>query len=328
MSSPNRRKRVLSIVVTALAISTCAVATGAAQASTILNWTQTNVWSGTQRTWLGYVVNNTPPGFGSANGTVTWSGLSTNPAEPISATSATGPTASYTFGYGYSSGTVNPTNLSGTLQFSGIVEFKSTNHAFDITVEDPKLVLNGDGTGQLYAHGKNNSGATSYPDTAALFNLDLSKTTCTFNPGDGTYELGNIVPSLATAGTAFPSGAQGYAVGAGPDRTPNTFGSFSLSQFFCAPLTGPKGDTGAQGPQGPAGKDGKDASTKTFVVKKSVFKTKKTVVAKVTKNKKFVGYASVKGRKIKLTYITDKISGTYKLTPVNRKLKAVSVKLG
>lgn len=326
MSSSKNRARARHFVLAVSTVLIFAFATGAAQASTILNWTQTKVWSGSQRTWLGYVTDGTP--FAGANGTASGAGLANSPASPVGPTSATG---DYTFGYAFGSGTVNPTNLTGTLQFSGTVEFKSAAHVFDITVEDPSITFNGDGTAQLYASGKNGDGTTTYSATSPLFNLDLSSSTCTFNPGDETYTLGNIIPSLATAGTAFPSGNQGYAVGDGPDRTPNTFGSFSLARFFCAPLTGPKGDSGAsgqQGPAGPAGKDGKDASTKSFVVKTSVFKTKKTVIAKVTKNKKFVGYASVKGRKIKLTYITDSIKGTYKLSPVARKFKPVLVKLG
>lgn len=329
MSSPSNRARLRRYVLAATAVLSCAFATGTAQASTILNWTETKVWSGSQRTWLGYVTDGTP--FAGANGTAFGSGLANTPAEPVGPTSATG---DYTFGYAFNSGTVDATNLTGTLQFSGTVEFQSAAHMFDITVEDPSVTFNGDGTAQLYASGKNGTGATTYSNAAPLFNLDLSKATCTFDPGDESFTLGNIVPSLATAGSAFPSGNQGYAVGAGPDRTPNTFGSFSLDNFFCAPLSGPKGDTGVTGtpgpvgPVGPAGKDGKDASSKTFVVKKSVFKTKKTVVAKVTRNKKFVGYATVKGRKIKLTYVTDSIKGTYKLSPVASKLKPVLVKLG
>ncbi|MBJ7459010.1 MAG: HtaA domain-containing protein [Thermoleophilaceae bacterium] len=322
MPSSKIRARARQVVLAVSTVLIFAFATGAAQASTVLNWTQTKVWSGSQRTWLGYVTDGTP--YAGANGTATGTG----PTSPVGPTSATG---DYTFGYAFSSGTVNPTNLTGTLQFSGTVEFQSAAHMFDITVENPSITFNGDGTAQLYASGKNGDGTTTYSAAAPLFNLDLSSSSCSFNPADQTYTLGNIIPSLATAGSAFPSGAQGYAVGAGPDRTPNTFGSFSLSQFFCAPLTGPKGDSGAtgqQGPTGPSGKDGKDASTKSFVVKKSVFKTRRTVIAKVTRNKKFVGYASVKGRKIKLTYITDSIRGTYKFSPVASKFKPVLVKLG
>ena len=60
---------------------------------------------------------------------------------------------------------------------------------------------------------------------------------------DGTRILDGIVPSIATADYVFP----GYAKGAGPDRTPNTFGGFAL-RLGLAPDTA----SGSQGPAGPA----------------------------------------------------------------------------
>lgn len=101
----------------------------------------------------------------------------------------------------------------------GAVTFASPQFGFTITVIDPRVTLSGT-TGQLLATGV---GSAPYNDQA-LFNLDLAAATVAT---DGrTQRITGIVPSLATANTAFPAN---YPVGAGPDRTPNTFGSFALT---------------------------------------------------------------------------------------------------
>ena len=61
------------------------------------------------------------------------------------------------------------------------------------------------------------------------------------------------MPSIATADYVFP----GYAQGAGPERTPDTFGAMTL-RLGLAPDTGPgtQGPAGADGATGPAGAAG------------------------------------------------------------------------
>lgn len=301
-----------------------------------LNWTQTKVYNtaapaGTDRTWLGYLTRAaTPPAppASAPDGTAAPSAGLAGPT--VSSSSTVGD--DYTWTFDANSGSLDATTLAGTLDFTGKLTYSSTNHGILISVTDPKIVLAGNGTGKLYATGDKSTSAT-YDQTEPVFNLDLSKATCTLG-WDGTLTLGNIAPSIAVEGYAFPGGAQGYAAGSGPERTPNTFGTFSLSGATCAPLTGPagpagaQGATGAQGPAGPQGEKGKDATVKTIKLKKSIFKTKKKVLARVTKKGKFVGYAEVTGKKIKITSITSTLKGTYKFTAVSGKKRTARVKLG
>jgi hypothetical protein len=243
-----------------------------------------------------------------------------------------------------------PAGTTGELKFSGTVTWDI--HGTAVTFTNPRVVLAGDGTGALYASGVN--GANAYDETTGpVFELDLDGQDP--NPGapasapgtqagfpaakwtlnfDGTRTLSGIVPTVASPNTtaALIFGAA-YAAGAGPDRIPARFGSFAIS---FAPNTGPAGSdgsngadcaTGPQGPAGPAGNNGKDATVRTIKIKKAVFGSKK-VVAKITRKGKFVGYAEIKGRKARVTYITDKLKGTYKLTTVTGKKRTARVKLG
>lgn len=341
-SRPTQTRFAGAALATAVAVAfLMLIGASKADAAVQLNWTQTKVYNsaapaGTQRTWLGYISRAaTPPAppISAPDGTATPSNGLVGPT--VSSASTAG--ADYTWTYDAVAGSLNATTLAGSLDFEGTLSYASTNHGILISISDPKVTLAGDGTGKLYATGDKSTSAT-YDQTEAVFNLDLSNSTCTLN-WDGTLTLGNIVPSIAVEGYAFPGGAQGYAAGAGPDRTPNTFGSFSLTGATCAPLSGPQGDpgatgaTGAPGAQGPAGAvgpqgpAGKDAVVKTIKLKKSIFGSKK-VVAKVTKKGKFVGYAEVTGKKVKLTTITATLKGTYKFTTVGGKKKTASVELG
>ncbi len=366
MSSPNRPARgisrqrlALSAVVALVSFAGLSVSASAAPVS--LTWSQYKVYdspyvvANTCRTWLGYVAragvgpqyaNGSAYGPDGNGGTLTVDG--TNPFDCNTA---------YDWKFEATSGSMNTATQAGSFTFAGTYTFDSpappSGHGFHIEITNPKIVLAGDGTGEIRASGINNADAayTTYSDVK-IFDLSLTGAVCTVN-WNGTTTLSNIAPSVAAA-NFFTSA---YAIGSGPNRAPNTFGTFSLENFPCASkgtkgdtgatgetggtgATGPaggtgadgakgdKGDPGEPGPVGPAGPAGKDASTKTFVIKKSVFKTNKRVIAKVTRNKKFVGYAVVTGKRVKVTYITDKIKGTYKLTPVSSKYKAVSVKLG
>jgi hypothetical protein len=348
-----------------LSLAALAGATGAASAAPVqLEWTQVNVYDGaapsnTDRTWLGYLTRS-GCGPGCANGSATPSNGAAGPT--VTPGSDRGPDKANTWTFDADGGSINANTLQGSFDFVGTLTNYSAGHAINIVLNDPTIVLNGDGTGSFKASGTGvapNPSAPGYspsdPDYSTgftdleIFSLDLSNAVCTLS-WNGTTTLSNIAPTL----TALKFFTGSYPVGSGPDRSPNTFGTFSLVGVPCAA----KGDTGAQGPigpagaagtngqdgaagpagrdgrdgkdgaAGPAGRDGKDASTKTFIVKKSVFKTRKSVVARVTRNKKFVGYATVTGRKVKITYITAKIRGTYQLTPVSKKYKKVKVKLG
>lgn len=349
--SPARR---LGLVASLAAIATMAFGVAGASAAPVeLQWSQVKVYESpqvvpnTNRTWLGYVTRkgtNTPPMGPYANGTASVSGNATGPT--VDGDSTSGPTAAYTWTFPATGGSVNANTLAGEFELDGIYQYQSpvppAGHGFTITIANPKIVLNGDGTGSLVASGTGlpsaASGGTDYSTytDVAIFSLDLTQATCTLNY-NGVTSLSGIVPAVAAQGFFTPS----YVVGSGPDRTPNTFGSFTLVGVPCAAkgdtgeagaagAAGPQGLQGVQGvagPQGPAGKDGKDASVKSFKVRRSPFKTRKSIVAKVTKKGKFVGYATVKGRKIKLTYITSSIKGTYKFNPVPRHYKTVSVRL-
>lgn len=346
------RVLVLSIVVASVA----AFGSSGASAAVTLDWTQANVYEtpvpGTDRTWLGYVTNSAnnagPPSLGSqvvGDGAV---------GTDVTTASARGANALYAVGFPAASGSLieaaSPADVQGEFTFSGKITW--TTHSTPITFTNPRIVLDGDGTGALYATGVND--ATAYDETTGpVFELDLDGQDP--NPGapastpgtqagfpaavwklnfDGTRSISGIVPKVATPNTTAAAifGAA-YAAGVGPDRVPNRFGSFAVS---IAPNTGPEGTNGIdgangvqgpQGPTGPAGPAGKDATVKTIRLKKAIFGKKAKVVARITKKGKFVGYAEVNGRKVKVTYATATLKGTYKLTIVGAKKKrSASVK--
>jgi hypothetical protein len=266
MTHPSGRAllRLLAFGATALA---AAVGASPASAGVTLDWTTANVYNSaapvnTERTWLGYTTNPTP--FAGAQGTATPSagalGVPVTPASPR------GVDELFTFYYPAVDGVIDTDELSGSMTFDGTVTFTSAappaGHGFTISVDDPRIVLNGDGTGVLYATGLYTPGApgsapAAYAETP-VFDLDLDGVAgpptypaATWKlRADGTRTLSGIVASIATAGVPFPGGAQGYAVGAGPNRTPPTFGTFAIT---ISPNTGPVGPTGAEGPVGPVG---------------------------------------------------------------------------
>jgi hypothetical protein len=262
-----------------------------ALAAVSLDWTTANVFNSaaptnTERTWLGHVTNPAP-GSG-ANGLVTVDdgALLTDPdgiedLDGVSGTSPRGLDELFTFSYPASDGLINLQERSGTMEFDGTVSFVSVPHGFTITVENPRIVLDGDGGGQLFATGSKGTtvGGATYDDSAPVWDLDLSLATTNVY-ADGTQTLSCIVPSIATAEHVFPAN---YPAGAGPNRTPNTFGGFEIRVSpgdtatpaprpagGCAsapdepipgpqgPIgpTGPKGDTGTAGPTGPKGDTG------------------------------------------------------------------------
>lgn len=216
-----RRARMSRLALSATAATVAlAVAAPAAPGATgdvadgQLDWSSANVYvSGGARTWLGYVTT-------LANGTATASGDATG--TQVTPASPKGDTVLNTFQFPLTGGTYDSAKHVGTINASGTVTFASQQYGFAISIANPVLKLNGT-TGTLSASGQ---GPTApYTADQPLFNLDLANATFS-ETGVGTQTIEGIVPSLATVGTAFP---QNYQVGAGPDRTPNTFGSFSLT---------------------------------------------------------------------------------------------------
>ncbi len=272
MRSLHRARRV------ALAAATATLALGlsasAASADGQLRWTLENSYSSgcsapptpVNCTWLGFMTN---PAVGpGARGTAT-------PEEGaagaiVSPTSPRGAGVFYTFGFPFtstgSSGPIYTGGGSDSFEFDGKLSFIAPmppdGHGITLTVVDPKVTLAGDGSGALYASGLMTPGSTPgaiapYDRTKPIFDLDLATTTVVTDT-DGTQTIGPIVPSIHEGGYAFPAS---FATGAGPERTPNTFGSFTLvlnSPEGPAGPAGPQGEKGdaAQGVRGPAGAPG------------------------------------------------------------------------
>jgi hypothetical protein len=299
----------------------------AASAGTVksghLDWTQFNTYvGGTERTWLGYVTGPSPA---QANGNATPIAPATG--DTVTPASPRGAAEDFTTVFPATGGTYDATDGTGTIVLDGGLEFAApappAGHGFTITVLKPKVVLNGL-TGQIFASGQ--GGATPigpYDRSKPLYDLDLSNATVTLK-ADGSRVLSGIVPSLATAGVAFPGN---YLVGAGPERTPNTFGTFSLTVKTNGGDTGPAGKdgkdgapgaTGPAGPAGPAGKNGTSATIRSVkaVLAKAPFKGAATRKVGVYNSKgKKVASGTVKGRVLKVT-LADKVtslSGKVKL---------------
>ncbi len=221
MHHPFRRARsarlLLSATAATAALAAVVPAAAPAAAGNVsageLDWSIANVYvSGGARTWLGYVTT-------ISQGTATASGQATGAT--VDGSSPKGETANATFTFPATGGAYDAKAHTGTVKTAGTVTFASQAHGYSVSVTDPVVTLNG-ATGTLAASG--NGSAGPYTATQPLFNLDLSK--ATFSDGaNGTQTISGIVPSLATVGTAFPAN---YQVGAGPDRTPNTFGAFTL----------------------------------------------------------------------------------------------------
>jgi hypothetical protein len=203
----------------AVALAVPAVAPAATVTGGGLDWTLANVYeSGGPRTYLGYVTS--PAGSGpSANGTATPSAGATGPT--VTPASPRGVDQLATFAFGTASGRYDRAAGTGEIEVKGVVTFSSPIHRFTTSIEHPRIVLTGT-TGTLSASGA--TGVTgqggTYDRAKPVFALDLSRATVADQ--GATRTIAGIVPSIAND----PFG--GYAPGSGPDRTPNTFGSFAL----------------------------------------------------------------------------------------------------
>jgi hypothetical protein len=303
------------------------------------------------RTWLGHVTSNAFPSPQSANGTVTPLAPATGPT--VNAASARGPMALNTFKFSGASGSYDEETGVGTIALTGGIEATSPadRQNFRITLVDPVLELDGN-SGKLYAHGvTGTAGTISYddtcvtvtasgpstceaphacattPDDCPVMTLDLSQATVS-RKADGTRVIGPIAPAMARA-----DWMGGYAVGAGPERMPNTFGSFSIAlDLEAAPLaTGPVGPAGVAGPIGPAGAEGKTIVRHTVIgyLAKAPF-GKGLRKVRVLKNGKVVARGTVRGRTVRVKLVkgaAKRLKGKYRLRVVGGKRQAV-VRLG
>lgn len=318
-----------------------------------LNWSVAKLWASsattpvTDRTFIGYGARNTGPG--NQNWTLTtlgtaW-GTTVTPATP------NGEVASWNFPA--AGGVYDRQARTGTVVLNGQLRAVSTNiqttpfpigFNYTLSIQNPVVVFDGSNTARLYANGTKYNGAfdpaeadnSEVYDRSELFTLDLSQSVETQNP-DGTTTLSNLVPTVVTDIYG------GFPAGAGPDRTPNTFGGFSLT--VVTPQTGPKGDTGVPGPVGPVGpvgktgptgkqgkrgKTGKAGSTKVIArLAKAPFKGSKTRKVSLRKGKTVVAKGSVKRRTLTVTVARGKKvkAGKYTLK-LNRSSAKRSIRIG
>lgn len=279
-----------------------------------LTWAQTNVYDTTQpaghdRTWIGYVTNAIG-GPGAANGTVTPVAPLTAPA--LDSSSPRGAAQSYSWVFPATGGSYEADTGVGTVAFDGGLTFASVGHGFKITVDDPQLTLNGL-SGVM-------SGSGEYTDTAQtpysgqpIFNLDLSGSVVVLRP-DGSREIAGIVPTLAKTGLPFPPNYTGGV--SGPDRTPNTFGSFTL-KLHTAPV--PAG-SGPQGPPGPPGTPGAPGPLMILTVRdyvvhlaKAPFSGRGSNAVTLRRSGKVVATGKIRGRvlRVSLRPAVSSLSGRY-----------------
>lgn len=301
-----RRPALAALAVLASASLVAAPASAATVTSAKLDWTIEKVYdlaapADTDRTWLGYTTSPSP----LANGTATASDGATG------ATVTTASTAGdlFTFSYPATGGSYEPATGTGTIQLDGVVTFFSPaggpppngGHDFTISVGDPKLVLDGN-QGQLFASGLKSGTTTTYAN-AAVFNLDLSEATVALHP-DGSRTIAGIVPSIASSLAVFPAP---YLAGTGPNRTPNTFGSFSL-RVRTKPVAGPQGPAGPGGPKGDAGKLVRVQSS---VLKRAPFPDGKRhkVSVRSLKGKRLIAKGAVRARTLSVTLADDAPTG-------------------
>lgn len=309
----------------ALALGLLALpASAATVTSGKLAWSSTKVYDLGQpdrtidHTWLGYATS----AFPLANGTAT-------PSDGASGDTITNATASgtvATWSYPATGGSYEPADGSGTIAFDGAVTFLSPapggppngGHGFTVSLTDPRVVLDGD-HGKLFASGvtagaRAGEGPVPYGDGQPVFDLDLTDATVTLH-ADGTRTLAGIVPSIATANLVFP----GYGAGSGPERTPNTFGSFSL-RVKVASLAGPAGPKGDKGAKGDAGARGPVARVQISVLGKAPLADGKGHSVKLLSKdgKTLLASGRLKARTLRVTLGADapkgkRLKGSYKL---------------
>lgn len=361
--TPRTRRGVSALTA---ALTAAALAPAGASAADVtaskLRWSMVNQYdtslpSNTNRTWLGYVLNSgVGPQFSNGTATVSdgatlevpagWVAPALTPST-IDGTAPEGLDKVYTFGFPGNAagrGTYDPATAKAELEFAGTLAF--TVHGLGVNLQQPKVVL--DGTkGTLTASGLGSPDLRSivpYDRTNPILNLDLSDATVTAHV-DGSETISGIVPSVAS--THLFSAA--YPVGAGPNRSPNTFGSLSIrvaapvaAAVTATPVAGPQGPIGPQGPAGPQGPKGDagtvgtgGASTRArtyrYTLAKAPFGSKAagvTVMARKGARVRPVTVGTVKGRTLRVKTSLSR-STTYRLVRTNRfvKQRAASIRV-
>lgn len=340
--SIRRGAGVVVAALTAAALVPTAASAGDVTASK-LRWSMVNQYdtslpSNTNRTWLGYVLNSgAGPQFSNGNATVSdgatlevpagWVAPALSPTT-IDGTAPEGLDKVYTFGFPGNAaghGTYDPATAKAELEFGGTLAF--TVHGLGVNLQQPKIVL--DGTkGTLTASGLGSPDLRTivpYDRTNPILNLDLSEATVTSHV-DGSETISGIVPSVAS--THLFSSA--YPVGAGPNRSPNTFGSLSIrvavpaETVTATPVAGPAGPTGPAGPAGPKGEPGVAGASgtvraRTYVLARAPFGSKAVNVTVLSRKGTPLTVGSVKGRK--LTVRRSLKTGTYRVVRTNRFVK-------
>lgn len=312
-----------------------ATADAAAVAGGRLDWTTANVYEtgapdGTNRTWMGYT---TAPGVPFTNGTVAASAGATG--ETVTPQSPRGADRLFTFGYEVTTGGYDAATGTGDLEAKGVVTFRSAAHGFTVTLEQPRVVLHG-ATGQLFASGKNAGSQSSqqagtYDRTKPVFDLDLSKARRTDE--SGVTVISGIVPAIHEAGYAFPGD---YAKGSGPDRTPPTFGTFTLrlgAPAALPPVTQPQTTPAAAAPGTPPAQT-TGTKVRRVTLQRAPFAGPglRRVTLRSTKSRRAVATGKVRGRVLTLYRVKGhklaSLSGTYLLRIRNaRKVREVRIVL-
>lgn len=231
MPTPSR----LSLTAAAFALlpGTAAAAPVAVQAGS-LDWNQVNVYNAApERTFLGHTTN---PGLvqqGKSNGTALTSAGATTIAPDGAVVDGARPDSprgsgqAFTFRFPAASGTFDRAARTLELTTTGTLTYAQypalATPPAPVVVSALRISLSGT-TGAIYAA----TSPAGTPDDAAqpLFTLNAAQVQIT-PLGGGRYLVGNLVPTLAKA-DVFGT-AQQYAPGtSGPDRTPNTWGGFSV----------------------------------------------------------------------------------------------------
>jgi hypothetical protein len=338
-------------VFAAVAFAPAAGAAPVTVTSGTADWSQTNVYVGggtNPRTWLGFV---TQPGSGRGQsaGTATASNGATVVFPDGSTQSVVTPTSprysavttdaaypdTYAFKYGSAAGTVDADAKTADITTTGTVSYVQfagqTNPPEQppIKISNLHVVLTPTG-GQVFAAIENSTKV--YDPATPLYTLNTSAATFTTG-SDGAVTVSGLVPTLAQADVFAANGT--YPAGtSGPDRTPNTWGSFSLKLTLKAadPVpTTPEATTPVVSTPAPltVPAPAPVATTPITVpvpslfalnLKKTAFKaTKSKVTVKIRKRGDFtiIGDGSVKGSKLTITAPTaTKFSGDYVLRRV------------
>lgn len=221
-----------------------------------LGWTQVNVFdtsapANTNRTWLGYFTQSAtgPAAAGTNRGTFTPSGEATG--DTVTPDSPRGPQAQYRVRFPGVFSHGEPGLWPKVVQFGGVVTYRSqpmpAGHGITVTLENPRVEFDGSTTAKLYASGTRTIGGPGgagtterYDDSQPVFTLDM--TTGGRTKGSTiTWSYSQVEPTIAVTGHAFPDS---YPAGSGPDRTPNTFGTFDLTiPHIAGNVTVPSGPT-------------------------------------------------------------------------------------